>query len=224
MHVTWLGQAGLYIEACGLHILADPYLSDSVGETDASKHRRVPVDERFLTIEPDVLILTHDHLDHYDPATLSHYMQQSKPVTVLSPQSCWQKVRSYGGGHNYVLFNSGVQWTEGEIRFSAVPAVHSDPCAVGVTLEAEGKCLYITGDTLYSQQIFPVLPPRIDVIFLPINGVGNNMNAADAARFAKRCGAKLAVPVHFGLFDDIDPSRFAFEPKVIPEIFKEIKL
>ena len=30
MKITWLGQAGLYIETEGLKIIVDPYLSDSV--------------------------------------------------------------------------------------------------------------------------------------------------------------------------------------------------
>ena len=43
-------------------------------------------------------------------------------------------------------------------------------------IEAEGKCLYITGDTLYNTDIFSDLPEQIDAVFLPINGSGNNMN------------------------------------------------
>ena len=63
----------------------------------------------------------------------------------------------------------------------------------------------------------------IDAVFLPINGVGNNMNAVDAARFAKRCGAKLAIPVHWGMFDGISPESLLFEPKKIPELYTQMR-
>ena len=45
----------------------------------------------------------------------------------------------------------------------------------------------------------------------------------DAARFAKMCGAKYAVPMHFGMFDEINPNSFAAENKVIPQLYKEIR-
>ena len=50
------------------------------------------------------------------------------------------------------------------------------------------------------------------------------MNAADAARFAKAIGAKKAVPIHFGMFDELDPRTFVCKGRVIPEIYKEIEL
>lgn len=83
--------------------------------------------------------------------------------------------------------------------------------------------LYITGDTLYNKEIFHDLPDDIYAVFLPINGVGNNMNVSDAKNFAKKCGTKFAVPVHRGMFGDINPVNFDTDGAVIPEIYKEIK-
>ena len=77
---------------------------------------------------------------------------------------------------------------------------------------------------MYNRNIFKVLPEDIYAVFLPINGVGNNMNMADAARFARDCGAKLAVPIHFGMFDNINPEDFIFENRVIPEVYKKIPI
>ena len=222
--VTWLGQAGLYIEADGLRILIDPYLSDSVGRMNPEKHRRMPAADWMWKLEPDVLSFTHEHLDHYDPDTVEPFLKGDRALTVLAPSSCWQKVRQYGGRHNYVQFDRGTQWTQDGVRFTAVKAVHSDPCAIGVLLQTEGKRLYITGDTLYHPEIFRDLPERVDAVFLPINGVGNNMNMEDAARFAKDCGAKLAVPIHWGMFDDLDPTKFTFEPQIIPQYGGSIQI
>ena len=147
-------------------------------------------------------------------------------MLVLCPASVWQKARTHGNGHNYVQFDAFTEWTAYGMRFSAVRAEHSDAFAIGVIIEdlETGKTYYVTGDTLYNKKIFADLPDRIDVIFLPINGVGNNMNATDAARFFKASGAKIAVPLHVGMFDENTPDLFEAEPRVLPEIYKEIKL
>ena len=84
----------------------------------------------------------------------------------------------------------------------------------------EKKTYYITGDTLYNSEIFKELPTDIDVIFLPVNGVGNNMNALDAERFAKVCGAKKAVPYHIGMFDELSADIFKSENKTVLELYK----
>ena len=217
MKVAWLGQNGLYIEVAGLRMMIDPYLSDSVGEKDSDKHRRQPVTDWMLGLMPDVIIFTHDHPDHYDPWSAGHLLRRSGAVTVLGPDSCWQKARTHKGDHNYVLMNAGTRWTQGGVRLTAVPAVHSDPAAIGILIEAEDRCLYVTGDTLYNSRVLNCLPKRIDAVFLPINGAGNNMNMVDAAQFARDCGANVAVPVHWGMFDALDPMDFDFEPKIIPK-------
>ena len=227
MKITWLGQAGLLMETEDLQIMIDPYLSDCVGKANPALSRRVPVDERFFEVRPDVMIFTHDHLDHYDPETAPIFLKrEEKKMTVLCPSSVWQKARLNGGGHNYVEFDRHTQWTEGSVRFSAVKAAHSDPFAIGVVIEdlSLQRTYYVTGDTLYNTEILSDLPREIDVIFLPVNGAGNNMNMTDGARFARATGAKAAVPYHCGLFDSLSLSDFPFEPKIIPNIYKEIKL
>lgn len=225
MKITWLGQAGLLFETGDITVMVDPYLSDSVAAIQPHLWRRVPVDEEFWKVSPDVILLTHDHLDHTDPETLSHYLGENTEVCVLASGNAWERVRKTFGGikNNYVCFNRNTEWTEKGIRFRAVYAEHSDSCAVGIVMEALGKTYYITGDTLYNERIFESLPAHIDYVFLPVNGVGNNMNMQDAARFASRLGC-VAVPLHCGLFDEKDMHDFPYENKVVPEFYKEIKL
>ena len=225
MKVTWLGQAGLLFESNGVNIMVDPYLSDSVKEIQPHFWRRVPVNEHFFEVKPDVIVLTHNHLDHTDPETLKHFLGEDTEVCVLASGNAWDNVRKQFGGinNNYVTFNRHTQWTEKGILFRAVYAEHSDSCAIGVIIEAEGKVYYITGDTLYNPEIFKDLPEHIDYVFLPVNGVGNNMNMTDAKRFCEQIGA-VAVPLHCGLFDEKSLHDFEYENKVVPEFYKEIKL
>ena len=119
-----------------------------------------------------------------------------------------------------------LQCFQSKIVFAAVKAAHSDPFAVGVIIEdlVEDKKYYVTGDTLYNTEIFDDLPDDLYAVFLPINGIGNNMNVRDAERFAKRTGATKAVPIHVGMFDGHTPDIFKADNRVLPEIYKEIRL
>ncbi len=224
MKVTWLGQAGLLLETDEIKIMVDPYLSDSVAEINPANFRRVPVDERFFDIKPDIMIFTHSHLDHYDPQTVERFLTPESKVTVLAPSSVWDKVRKYGAQNNCVLFDRHTVWSHGSALFSAVKAQHSDEFAIGVIIEIESKKYYITGDTLYSTDIFGDIPDDIYALFLPVNGVGNNMNMTDAARFADKIGAQKVVPLHIGLFDNLSAADFICENKVIPTIYEEVDL
>lgn len=221
MKITWLGQAGLLFEKEGFKILIDPYLSNSVEAINPKNFRRVEVKEELYSIKPDMMIFTHNHLDHYDPETVEKYINNK--MTVLAPKSVWDVVKKYDGDNNYVMFNRHTSWTENDIKFTAVKAEHSDITSIGVIIDDGEKKYYITGDTLYNEEIFTDIPNDIYCVFLPVNGVGNNMNMTDAENFCKRIKPEIAVPIHWGMFDELDVSGFDYN-KIIPEIYEEIKL
>ena len=155
-------------------------------------------------------------------AYVSH---RDSALCVLSPVSVWKEVRAFAGKNNYLLFNAGTSVSAGTVRLYAVRAEHSDPAAIGVIVEdcEEGRFYYVTGDTLYSEKVFSSLPNfSFKAVFLPVNGQGNNLNFQDAARFFYRTGAEFAVPVHFGMFDSIDPSSWEVKEKIIPKLYEEI--
>lgn len=224
MKVTWLGQAGLLFENEKLKIMVDPYLSDSVGKRSPEKSRRMPINESIFDIRPDVMIFTHNHLDHYDPETVGVFFKKYDEMLILAPFSVFEEVRKFGGKNNYVVFNRDTSWTEGDILFKAAKAEHSDPFAIGVIIDDGKRKYYVTGDTLYNEEIFKDIPEDIFAMFFPINGAGNNMNMADAVRFCERVAPEIAVPFHCGLFDCIDMNEFPVENKIIPEIYKEVNL
>lgn len=223
MKITWIGQAGLLIETCGKKIMVDPYLSDSVEAINPKNWRRIAVDESLFDENVDIIVITHDHLDHLDPQTLEKFLQKDKTLTVLASYNAWQQVRKNGKNHNYVMFNRGTVWTQDGIVFTAVKAEHSDLTSIGFIIDDGESKVYVTGDTLYNKDIFPELPINLDAVFLPINGVGNNMNVTDAKRFAEMTGAKKAIPIHWGMFDELDASEFDIDNAVIPKIYEEVK-
>ena len=224
MKITWLGQAGFLFETGNLKIMIDPYLSDSVKKINPKNYRRVPVKEELFEIKPDIMIFTHNHLDHYDPETVEKFITEDSGILVLAPQSVWGEVRKIGGNNNYVQFNRHTAWTEKGVNFRAVKAEHSDITPIGVIIDDGEKKYYVTGDTLYNEDIFEDIPDDIYAVFLPVNGVGNNMNMTDAKRFLERINPEFAVPVHCGMFDELDLNDFEYEKKVVPEIYKEVIL
>ena len=215
---TWLGQASLLLDFNGVTVMVDPYLSDSIGKMKPDKHRAFIVPDRYRDFHPDALILTHDHLDHVDPESLERILNTDKQICVMAGAQAWTHARSFGGPHNYVECKPGTEWTEKGLRFSFIYADHSDHTAVGAVISGE-KTIYISGDTLYHKRILSECPQGVDVAFLPINGVGNNMNAVDAARLAADLHAKTAVPLHYGLLDHLTADGFDYPGK---KVLKEL--
>ena len=229
MKVTLITQAGLLFQNERITVLVDPYLTDACGELNPAKHRRLPVDESLFDLEPDVILITHDHMDHLDEGTLKRYLSKSeKRITVLAGENAFNKLSTFGGGHNYVLLSPHSVWSDRGVTFYSVRAEHSDRTAVGFILDDGSKTYYVSGDTLYNfdviDDVLDLVEDGVDYAFLPINGVGNNMNAKDAADFAYELGAKHAVPLHYGLFDDVDPCDFDFEDAIIIPPYTEYEL
>ena len=50
------------------------------------------------------------------------------------------------------------------------------------------------------------------------------MNARDAADFAYEIGAKCAIPVHYGLTDDLTDEEFDFDDRMVLTPFNAVKL
>lgn len=229
MKVTWLTQAGLLLENDKIKIMVDPYLSDSLGDIKPDKKRRIPADESYLSASPDVILITHDHIDHLDMATLRPLLSGCKrPALILAGESAYNKLVTLGGPHNYVLLSPHSVWSEGGVTFYSVRAEHSDRSAVGFIIDDGKQTFYISGDTIYNYEVIDdvldLAPDGVDFAFLPINGLGNNMNARDAADFAYEIGAGCAIPIHYGLTDDLTAEGFDFDDRLILTPYKETVL
>jgi L-ascorbate metabolism protein UlaG (beta-lactamase superfamily) len=212
MKITWLGQGGFMVDIDGHLILVDPYLSDSVEKKlNGSSKRLIPVDPEYLKIHPEVLICTHDHLDHTDPDTLRNILNSEQSIQVLCSEAAYKTVRELQcPGHNYILFNRGAEVTFNGIHIRAVKAVHSDPYAIGVVIAVNRFSFYITGDSLYSREVLDDIDQKIDLLAVCMNGAGNNMNMEDAYRFTRNIQPQIVIPMHWGMFEQAgaDPDAF----------------
>lgn len=201
MKGLWLGQAGFLMTADdGTTVMIDPYMSDFLLDRDGPAFtRQVPIRQEFIKT-PDILALTHCHEDHMDLATLDQLFGH-KRMTVLAPANVLPILRQrYPGQAEFILFTPGTEVTLGSWHFRATFAAHSDREAVGIVMDCDGKRIYHLGDSLYHRQLFADPVEDIDLLIIPINGKGNNMNAVDAARLTRDLAPVAVLPMHWDLF------------------------
>lgn len=215
MKITWLTQSGLLFQGHSIRIISDPYL---FGNEDK---RRTVADTSCLDEGADIILITHDHPDSCDKESLRVLLNRSESATVLVSESAYEGVAAMpeAKGHNVILAAPHTVWSEKGVTVYTVHAEHSDRTAVGYIIDDGKKTYYISGNTLYNydviDDVLDLVLDGVDCAFLPISGRENNMNAKDAADFAYELDAKCAVPVHYGLFDDVDPEDFDFDDRII---------
>ena len=229
MKVTWLTQAGLVFENENATVMVDPALSHFEKLKREDREVKITPDESFIEKQPDIILITHEHDGHLDLETIERIIASCEhPITFISPKNAYAKLKKLGGRHNYVMLNPHSVWSERGITFYAVHAEHPDPAAVGFIMDDGERTFYISGDTLYNydviDEVLELVEDGVDYAFLPINGRGNNMNAKDAADFAYEIDAKIAVPVHYGLFDSVNPESFDFDDVLILEPYRELEI
>ncbi|MGZ6272441.1 MAG: Rieske 2Fe-2S domain-containing protein [Candidatus Limnocylindrales bacterium] len=82
MRVTFLGQAGLYIEAAGASILCDPWFNPAYFASWFPFPRNDGIDPATIG-RPTYLYVSHLHHDHFDPEWLAAHC--AKEATVILP-------------------------------------------------------------------------------------------------------------------------------------------
>src|SRR5690606_3001449 len=97
----------------------------------------------------------------------------------------------------------------GRCDVHAVPALHTDD-SVGYVLRFGKVCVYVTGDTVYSDELAAACGHRPDLLMICINGRLGCMDIRDAVRLTARIGPPFAVPMHYGMFAEntADPEEY----------------
>lgn len=206
LEVTFIGHGSLLFTWSGQNIHIDPWgkLAD---------YGKLP--------KADAILLTHEHQDHMDIATLQQV--RTKETLLVMSAKCAEKVP---GGT--VMRNGDVRTVLG-IMIEAVPAyniVHKRENGQPFHPKGEGNGyvltfgttrVYVAGDTEYVPEMKAL--KKIDYAFLPMN-LPYTMTpemAADAARVFK---PKVLYPYHYG---ETDTSRLVLLLKRTPEIEVRIR-
>ena len=219
----WLGQSGFLLQWQGIHVLLDPYLSDSLtrkySQTDKPHVRmtELVMDPAQLSFV-DVATSSHNHTDHLDAETLGPILARNPSLKLVIPEAnrAFVAERLKIDSAMPIGLDDGGTIELSRIRFSGVASAHETVerdeqgrvKALGYVLQFGDWSLYHSGDTLrYDCMAEKLRPFAVDVALLPINGraperrVAGNLSGPEAAQLAHDMGAKLAIPCHFDMFE-----------------------
>jgi L-ascorbate metabolism protein UlaG (beta-lactamase superfamily) len=219
----WLGQSGFLLQWQGVHVLLDPYLSESLtkkySQTDKPHVRMTE-----LVIDParlsfvDVATSSHNHTDHLDGETLVPLLARNPNVKLVIAEANRAFVANRLAIDSTIPIgvDDGAAVEVCGIRLSGVASAHETvehdeqgrARFLGYVLQFGGWTLYHSGDTIrYPGMAERLLPFGIHIALLPINGraperrVPGNLSGSEAAQLAKDIAARLVIPCHFEMFE-----------------------
>lgn len=204
--ITFLGHGSLLIQFKGMNIYLDPF-------SRVADYAQLP--------KADVILITHEHRDHLDPAALEAILTNETSVILT-------EIAASQLGRGMVMHN-GEERTVRGIRVEAVPAYnlvnrrpggdpfHPKGAGNGYVLTLGERRVYLAGDT----EAIPEMKQlkEIDIAFLPMN-LPYTMTPEMCAEAARSFRPAILYPYHFG---ETDPSLLAPLLKDAPEIEVRIR-
>ncbi len=231
MVATWIGHATVLVQTQGLNILTDPIWSDRTGPFGRGPKRVTEPGVDFDHLPPiDVVLLSHNHYDHLDLATLRRLWSRDRP-TILTSLGNDTILRSNG------IEARGLDWGDGVEIAPSVMVMATRGHHWGsrwftdrnralwsgfvVRLPTAGN-MFFAGDTGFGDGRWPTEAAALGPIRLALIPIGafrfvpgqmasdSHMGPVDAVKAYERLGATRAVPIHWGTF------RLSFEGRDTP--------
>lgn len=194
VRVQWLGHAAFQITSPGgTVLLLDPFLSQNPNTPDSLKNP-----DRY---HPAAILVTHSHADHLGDALA---IAKNTGVKIISPRMTAVYGRETLADSLQLIFNVGGTVRVGDVRISAVPAVHSSDFGgrpIGLVLAfANGETIYHTGDTwIFGDMALIQEFYRPTIILLNVGGGAFSQDAQTARTAVRRYfRPRVIIPMHFG--------------------------
>jgi L-ascorbate metabolism protein UlaG (beta-lactamase superfamily) len=223
LRVTFVNHSTVLIQMDGLNILTDPVWSRRVSPFSfVGPRRHRPPGIRFSDLPPiDAVLVSHNHYDHMDIATLSRLARAHHPPVFV------------GLGNTAFLERHGVprsrdlDWWESAplahgVTLTAVPARHFSSRSpfdrdrtlwCGWVVTGPSGSVYFAGDTGWGSHFQMIRDrfPDLRLALLPIGAyrprwfmAQAHIDPEEAIRAQEILGAKTAVAIHFGTFAQAD--------------------
>lgn len=197
--IRWLGHAAFSVEIDRKVLLVDPFLKDN--PKAAVKPEEVA--------RADLIIVTHDHADHFGDCVEISRRLGSKIVAIYETAVRAQSL----GADNIVGANIGSLFDVESLKIAFTQAIHSGNPSGAVVIGKEFS-FYHAGDTgvftdmkLIGQRYKPY------AALLPVGGF-YTMGTEEAAIATSLIKPKVVIPMHYGTFPVIDSDPKEFESKV----------
>lgn len=233
--VCWVGHSTVLINVFGSWILTDPVLFDNFGirilGVTIGPRRYVQPALRVQDIpKPDIVLLSHAHIDHMDIRTLQAIAERfPNAVDVVTATNTSDVIREMPWGSlNEMDWGDRVTMHGNTLR--ALQVVHNghrfpgEPCRAagqrrtgrsynGYLIESNGLRIVFGGDTAYTKT-FASIGGSIDVAIMPIGAyegyLEDHCTPEEALAMAEMMQARHVVPIHHATF------RMSPEPRLEP--------
>ncbi|PSJ37371.1 MBL fold metallo-hydrolase [Allosphingosinicella deserti] len=229
LRVTMVGHATLLIQTAGLNILTDPVWSERVSPVSFAGPKRVTAPGiRFDDLpQIDVILLSHNHYDHLDVATLKRLQRRDAPliVTPLGNDTIIRRhipaawIQAGDWGDRFAL-RDGIEATIVRANHWSSRGIRDRRMALwgGFMLRTPEKLVYFAGDTGYGTgRIFHEMRARHgapDLALIPIGAyaprwfmAAQHCDPEEAVRILLDLEAKRAIGIHWGTFQLTDEPR-----------------
>ncbi len=216
--ITWIGHATFLIKIGKIHILTDPFFSNTAGKLGFGSKRYIPPPINIEDLpQLDIILCSHNHYDHLDIKSLKRIKKKfGAKVQVFCPLGLTKYFRQCGFTEVQEM-----RWYEEanhkEVAIRCLPAIHNSGrslfdknktlwCSFGIKSKAFD--IYFSGDTAYHSTIFKEIKTSLGNCDLAIVGIGAyepqellaqyHTNPEQAVRIALDINAKNIVGMHWG--------------------------
>lgn len=216
--VVWLGHSSFFVQLAGKRILIDPVFSQHASPVFFSIRAFEGTSLYSVDDMPeiDALLITHDHWDHLDHATVTAL--RDKVGHAFVPLGVGAHLEHWGYAHEKVREADWYQKLElgDSLAIHLVPARHysgrwltrNKALWGGFVLESAGRRVLFSGDTGYGPH-FKELAQRFGSFDLVALDMGQydprwpyiHMTPEDAAKAAIELNARVLLPAHVGRFN-----------------------
>ncbi len=222
LRVTLINHSTVLLQHSGWNVLTDPVWSQRASPIGwAGPHRRRAPGVRLDDLPRlDAVLISHNHYDHLDLATL-RWLALHRAPTFVVPTGVGQLLQSASVGPFHEL-DWGDTQIVGSVSVCCVPAFHFSARGLrdrnktlwcGYTIQTERGVVYFAGDTGFGTHFGQIRdrfgPPRLAL--LPIGAYAPrwfmapvHMAPDEAIRAHEILGAQTTIGIHYGTFQLAD--------------------